>query len=138
MPDVDQRLDHVEQGLKDLGERIDEQFAKVDQRFTQVDQRFAQVDQQFAQVDRRFGSLEAEVQKLRVLEEQNAAQIKQIAEVQAHHGGVLEEHGSALKRIEEAIEPLKALHEFIPRVADDHERRITALEEASRQRTPDP
>ena len=63
MPDVDERLDRVEQGLTTLGERMDEQFAKVNERFAQVDQRFAHVDQ-------RSGSLEAEVSKLRVLAEE--------------------------------------------------------------------
>jgi chromosome segregation ATPase len=157
MPDGDGRLARVEQHLDTLGERIEEGFAQVDQRFAQVDQRFAQVDQRFAQVDQRFaqvdqrfaqvdqrfaqvdqrfeqidgrlGSLETEVQKLRLLGEQNTTDIKQIAEVQAHHGDI----GAALKRIEEALEPLKALPAAIHtcfRDLSDHERRITALEDA--------
>jgi DNA repair exonuclease SbcCD ATPase subunit len=139
----------VEQRLDSLGERIEEQFAQVDQRFAQVDQRFAQVDQRFAQVDQRFeqvdqrfeqvdqrfGSLEAEVRKLRVLGEQNATDIKRIAEVQTHHGEVLAEHGAALQRIEKALEPLTVLPAVIHKVLPDHERRITALEQA---RPPDP
>jgi chromosome segregation ATPase len=154
MPDVNERLDNVEQRITRVGERIDEQFAQVDQRFAQVDQRFAQVDQRFAQVDQRFAqvdqrfvqvdqrfdTLEVQVQKLRVLGEENTTQIKQIAEVQAHHGSVLDEHGAALKRIEEALEPLKVLPAAIQtcfRDLGDHERRITALEETNRQRTPD-
>jgi chromosome segregation ATPase len=126
MPDVNERLDKVEQRLTKLDERMDE--------------RFAQVDQRFAQVDQRFDTLEAEFQKLRMLEEQNATQIKQIAEVQAHHGGVLDEHGAALKRIEEALEPLKVLPAAIHtcfRDLGDHERRIAALEQASQGGTPE-
>ena len=133
MPDVNERLDKVEQRLTRLDERMDERFAQVDQRFAQVDQRFAQVDQ-------RFDTLETEVRKLRVLGEENATQIKQIAEVQAHHGSVLDEHGAALKRIEEALEPLKVLPAAIQtcfRDLSDHERRITALEAASRHTTPE-
>jgi archaellum component FlaC len=114
MPDVDERLDRVEQGLKDLGERIDGRFTQVDERFAQVDKRFAQVDERFAQVDRRFTGLQ-------VLVEDCASQIKLIAEVQTHHGSVLEE-------IKEAIEPLKGLRPLFEQVARDHEKRITALE----------
>lgn len=144
MTDGDARLDKVEEGLTRLGERMDNGFAEmdrrfvqVDERFAQVDERFAQVDERFAQVDERFGSLEAEVQKVRVLGEQNTADIKRIAEVQVHHGDTLAQHGAALQRIEEALEPLKVLPEAFRRVFGDHERRITALEEASRQSTPD-
>ena len=134
MPDVDERLAGVEQRLDSLGANIDERFAQVDQRFAQVDQRFAQVDQRFAQVDQRFaqvdqrfGSLEAEVHRLRILGEQNATDIKRIAEVQAHHGEV---HGAALQRIERALEPLTVLAIAMQNVLPDHERRITALEQA--------
>ena len=126
MPDVNERLDNVEQKLTRLGERMDE--------------RFAQVDQRFAQVDQRFDTLEIQVQQLRVLGEENATQIRQIAEVQAHHGSVLDEHGAALKRIEEALEPLKVLPAAIQtcfRDLRDHERRITALEDAGRHTTPE-
>jgi len=140
MPDVDERFTRVEQRLDSLGERIDERFAQVDQRLAQVDQRFAQVDQRFAQVDQRFaqidgrlGSLETEVQKLRLLGEENTTDIKRIAEVQAFHGDI----GAALKRIEEAIEPLKVLPAVIQRTLPDHERRITALEEAKRHTAPE-
>ena len=127
MPDVDQRLDDIEQNLKDLGERIDERFAQVDQRFAQVDQRFAQVDQRFAQVDKQLNQLQ-------VLGEENTTQIRLIAEVQSHHGNVQADHGAALKRLEEAVEPLKVLPDAIQRVVGDHERRISALEQATRHR----
>jgi predicted nucleic acid-binding Zn-ribbon protein len=116
MPDVDERLDHVEQKLKDLGERIDE--------------RFAQVDQRFAQVDRRFDSLTTDVQKLRVLGEENKTQIKLVAEVQTHHGTVLDQ-------IKEAVEPLKGLRPLFEQVARDHEKRIAALEGAGRPSSAD-
>jgi hypothetical protein len=105
MPDVDERLDTVEQRVKEIGERMDERFAQVDQR---------------------FGSLEAEVQKLRVLEEQNSTEIKRIAEVQGHHGDVLAQHGAALQRLEDAIRPLTVLPAALQHLLPDHERRITA------------
>ncbi len=113
MPDVDERLARVEQRLDSLLEHIDE--------------RFAQVDQRFAQVDQRFDSLEAEVRGLRILGEQNATDIKRVAEVQANHGEV---HGAALQRIEKALEPLMVLPAAIQNVLPDHERRITSLEQA--------
>lgn len=109
MPDLNERLDGVEQTLTTLTEHVKEQFTKVEEQFT----------------------------KLRMLGEENAAQIMVIAEVQAHHGTV---HGAALNRIEKALEPLKALPQAIPtcfRDLSDHERRITALEDASRHTTPE-
>jgi chromosome segregation ATPase len=130
MPDIDARLDQLEERLTTLGDRVDERFVQVDHRFNQVDQRFEQVDQRFEQVDQRFGSLESEVQKLRILAERNADQITQIAEVQAHHG-------DKLQQLVDAVEPLRGLRDFVERVAHDHEHRITALEGASRQRTPE-
>lgn len=115
MPDVDARLGSLEQRLEALGTRMDGRFEQVDQR---------------------FGSLEAEVRKLRVLKEQNASQIKTIAEVQAHHGTVLQQHGDVLARLEKAIEPLTALHAAVQSMLPDHERRIRALEESRSTRTP--
>jgi DNA anti-recombination protein RmuC len=135
MPDVNERFDRVEERLTSLGERMEEQFAKVDERFAKVDERFAKVDERFAKVDERFDKLAEEVRKLRVLSEDNAAQTKIIAEVQAHHGT---EHGAALKRLEEAMKPLTVLSEAIQRVIPDHERRITALEEVSSRTTREP
>ena len=82
--------------------------------------------------DERFDTLTAEVQKLRVLGEESATQIKKIAEVQAHHGDVQAHHGAALQRLEEAIEPLKVLPAVIQKMIPDLDRRITALEEARR------
>jgi predicted nuclease with TOPRIM domain len=114
MPDVDARLDTLEQKVTTLGERMDERFQQVDERFQQVDE--------------RFGRLETAVQKLRVLAEENTTQIKQVAEVQAHQGSVLHEHSQALKRLEDALEPLKVLPAALQTVLPEYERRITALE----------
>jgi chromosome segregation ATPase len=108
MPDVDERLARVEQRLDSLGEHIDGRFAQVDQR---------------------FDSLDAEVRGLRILGEQNATDIKRIAEVQAHHGQRLQE-------LVEAVAPLKDLRDFVERVAHDHEHRIAALEAAHRENMP--
>jgi chromosome segregation ATPase len=124
---IDQRFEQIDQRFEQIDQRfeqIDQRFEQIDQRFEQVDQRLAQVDQRFVEVDQRFETLTAEVQKLRILGEENTAQIKVIAEVQAHHGTVLQ-------TLVDAVEPLKVLPDLFRQVAQDHERRITALEEAS-------
>jgi archaellum component FlaC len=123
MPDVNERLDRVEEGLTKLGQRMDEQFAKVDERFAQVDERFAKVDERFAKIDERFEALTSEVRQLRVLGEENSSQIKLIAEVQVHHG-------EKLDQLVRDIEPLKVLPGLFTQIAQNHERRITALEQA--------
>ena len=79
-------------------------------------------------IDGRLGTLEQDVQKLRVLGEENTRQITLIAEVQAHHGTILEQHSRQLDHIVKDIEPLKVLPELLRTVIQDHERRITALE----------
>jgi chromosome segregation ATPase len=143
--DVTERLDNIEQALATTNERleqvnqrldrhderfnqIDERFNQIDERFNQIDQRFDQMDERFKKVDERFGtmdtridSLESETHKLRVLEEANSELIKVIAEVQSRHGEKLDE-------LAKGLEPLKDLRDFIQRVAEDHERRITELE----------
>lgn len=114
MPDVEERLEKVERGLTELGHRMDERFDEVTQRLDKVDERFTKVDERFTNVDQRFTQLQ-------VLVEDSASQIKLVAEVQAHHGNVLDE-------IKEAMEPLKGLRPLFEQVARDHEKRITALE----------
>jgi len=56
-----------------------------------------------------------------VLKEENARRLRLIAEVQVHHGNVLQQ-------IVRDVEPLKVLPGLLQRVVHDHERRITALE----------
>ncbi|HVC20481.1 MAG TPA: hypothetical protein VNE16_10410, partial [Vicinamibacterales bacterium] len=65
--------------------------------------------------------LRNEVNTLRVLGEARDEKIQLIAEVQSHHGKELEQ-------IKKNLEPLGEIRDFIRTVADDHERRITALE----------
>ena len=67
------------------------------------------------------GDLRDELQKLRVLWEQNATDLKRIAEVQVQHGNKLDE-------IAKALEPLARLDAFVQLVAREHETRITDLE----------
>jgi hypothetical protein len=51
-----------------------------------------------------------------------------IAEVQSHHGTVLEQHSQLLNQIVKDIEPLKVLPDLVRPLVQDHERRIAALE----------
>jgi archaellum component FlaC len=138
MPDVGERLDNIEQRLTGVAQhfvKVDEHFGEikerldtidkrldnVDERFDKIDERFDKVDDRFVKVDDRLDTLTSDVQKLRVLGEENTTQIKLIAEVQAHQGHVLQQ-------IVQDIEPLKILPALFTKVVQDHERRITALE----------
>ncbi|MBI4886726.1 MAG: hypothetical protein HY824_06515 [Acidobacteria bacterium] len=75
--------------------------------------------------------LKTDVHQLRVLYEHHDAQIQTIAEVQAHHGQLLEEHGILLREIRQELMPLGDLRDFVRRVAYDHEGRLSALEKHS-------
>ena len=121
MPDVGERLEKVEQGLTELSQRVDERFDEVTQRLDKIDRRLDKVDGRFDKVDGRFGEVDQRFTQLQVLIEGGASQIKLVAEVQGHHG-------ETLQRLNDAVEPLKALQPVFEQVAKDHERRITALE----------
>ena len=49
-------------------------------KFDRIDERFEQVDQRFEQVDRRFENVEGEIRGVRVLVEENASNIRKVAE----------------------------------------------------------
>ncbi len=49
--------------LDELNERMKDGFASVDKRFEQVDKRFEQVDKRFEQVDEHFVRLEGEMKQ---------------------------------------------------------------------------
>jgi len=87
----------------------------------------------------KLQSLERTVQKLRVLEEANAHTIRLIAEghgttLDSHsakldsHSAKLDSHSQKLDQIIAALAPLGQIRDFVERVSDEHERRITALE----------
>ena len=91
-------------------------------------------------------SLEESVAKLRVLEEENARIIKLSAEghgarldslsatLNSHsttlnsHSAKLDSLSGKINKVITALEPLNQIKDFIERVADEHELRITALE----------
>jgi archaellum component FlaC len=76
------------------------------------------------------GELRGDVHSLRIIVESHDSHIKLIAEVQAHHGTRLEEHGRLLREIKDDLRPLGDLRDFVTRIADDHEGRLRALEGA--------
>jgi archaellum component FlaC len=112
MPDVTERLDKVEGRL-----------GVVEERLGAVEGRLGAVEIKVDALDAKVETLSGDVQKLRVLGEDNARDIKLIAEVQAQHGAKLEE-------ISKALEPLARIDAFVTLVAHDHAKRITALEKA--------
>jgi chromosome segregation ATPase len=121
MPESGERLANIEQTLTGMSR----QFGEVKQRLDKVDERFTKVDERFAKIDERLDTLTSDVQKVRVLGEENSTQIKLIAEVQSHHGRMLEQ-------LVKDMEPLKVLPDLFKHVVQDHERRITALEQDGR------
>jgi hypothetical protein len=74
------------------------------------------------------GVLKSDVHRLRVLYEDHDTQIRAIAEVQTHHSRLLEEHGRLLLEIKHELAPLGDMRDFVRRIADGHERRLSALE----------
>jgi uncharacterized coiled-coil protein SlyX len=86
-----------------------------------VEERLDKVEERLGSVEKGVNELRGEVQKLRVLGEQNTSDIKLVAEVQARHGEKLEE-------ITKALEPLARIDNFVRLVAHDHEVRIKRLE----------
>ena len=61
-------------------DRIDERFDRIDRRFEHVDQRFEQVDQRFERLEGEVAGVKGEVRSLRVLVEDNASNIRKVAE----------------------------------------------------------
>ena len=80
--------------------------------------------------------LKGDVQRLRVLQEDQETRIQKIAEVQAHHGKKLDEHGKLLLEIKEQLAPLADIADFVRRTSSDHERRIVALEKKAGAQSP--
>ena len=106
---------------------VEERLDKVVERLGSVEERLGSVEGRLGSVEQSVQDLRGDVQKLRVLGEENASEIKKVAEVQAHHGKKLDE-------ITRALEPLAAIDAFVKSVAHDHEHRIKALEERARIR----
>jgi chromosome segregation ATPase len=124
MIEHDDRMAAFERRLGAMGEDV--RVLKDDVRELKDDVRELKDDVRELKDDVR--ALKDDVRGLRVLYEHHDSQIRTIAEVQTHHGRVLEEHGKLLREIKEDLGPLRDLHDFVSRMAGDHESRITALE----------
>ena len=98
----------------------------TNERLERVEQRLGRVENRLSNVENRLGSVESQLQKLWVLHEETSHQVKLIAAVQVHHGNVLDQ-------LVRDIEPLRSLPDLLHRVVNDHERRITALEQRAGQ-----
>jgi hypothetical protein len=96
-------------------------MAEVVERLDSVERRPTSVGKGLTELREEVGGLRGEVQKLRILGEKNEADIKQIAEVQVHHGRKLD-------LITKALEPLARIDAFVQLVAGNHEKRISDLE----------
>ena len=138
MTDAGERLDKVEGRLAKVEDSVVGLRADVDGLRTDVDGLRTDVDGLRTDVNglrtdvkgltSRVTTLEEETRKLRILGEEDTSQIKLIAEVQSHHGTVLEQHSQLLNQIVKDIEPLKVLPDLVRPLVQDHERRIAALE----------
>ena len=127
MSDTDAKFDRLEAGLKKVEgrlENVEGRLENVEGRLEKVEGRLDGVEGSLGRVQGQLGQLESEVQKLRVLGEENTQQIKLIADVQSHHGTVL-------NQLVKDVEPLKPLPDLLRVVIQDHERRIAALENRS-------
>jgi archaellum component FlaC len=133
---VEDRLDKVETRLEKVedqvsGLRIDVKGLRTDVTGLRTDVTSLQTDVAGLRTDvtgltDRVGTIDESVQKLRILEEENSRQIRLVAEVQLHHGTVLD-------KLAKDIEPLKVLPDLLRTVVENHERRITALERQGTQ-----
>ena len=118
------RLTEFEKRLDSIGEDV--RVLKDDVRVLKDDVRVLKDDVGVLKQD--VSTLKDDVQRLRVLQEDQETRIDKIAEVQAHHGQVLDEHGKLLLEIKDQLAPLADIAEFVRRTSGDHERRIVALE----------
>ena len=131
MTDTGERLDKVEGRLAKVEDSVVGLRADVAGLRTDVDGLRTDVNGLRTDVKgltSRVTTLEEETRNLRILGEENTSQIKLIAEVQSHHGTVLEQHSQLLNQIVKDIEPLKVLPDLVRPLVQDHERRIAALE----------
>jgi chromosome segregation ATPase len=131
MTALERRLDAMGEDVRELKEDVrelkdDVRVLKDDVRELKDDVRELKDDVWELKDDVR--GLKDDVRGLRVLYEHHDDQIRTIAEVQAHQGRLLENHGQLLREIKHELGPLRDLHDFVRRVAENHESRITRLE----------
>ena len=130
MPEVGERLDKVEERLGGVEERlggVEGRLGGVETGLKDVREAVGGLHGEVGGLHGEVGGVRGEVSRLRALGEMNADDIRKVAEVQAHHGKKLDE-------IARALEPLGEIHDFIRRVAPNHELRIQELEKRTGMR----
>lgn len=100
---------------------IEKRLGSVEKQVTELRGDFGGLRGEVGELRGEVGGWRGEVQKLRVLAEHTASEVKLVAEVQGHHS-------KQLAKIVIALEPLAEMHAFFKLVAGDHEHRIKALE----------
>jgi archaellum component FlaC len=132
MTDNDDRMTRFEYRLDALGKDVctlkeDVRVLKGDVEVLKGDVGVLKSDVGVLKSD--VGVLKGEVHRLRVLYEEHDTKIQTIAEAQAYHGRQLEEHGKLLREIKQELAPLGDIHDFVRRIAGEHEQRLSALEQ---------
>jgi predicted RNase H-like nuclease (RuvC/YqgF family) len=135
MPDVEQRLDAVETRLGAVEKTVGELRGEVGELRGEVGELRGEVGELRSEVGGLRG-LKDEVQKLRVLGEENERRINLVIEVQAAHGAALERITRALEPLDEMQKTMQSMKAFMQAVAENHERRIFDLEKHTGLRQP--
>ena len=117
MPETDERLDNVERRLGG----VETGLTGLREEVGGLREEVGGLREEVGGLREEVGGLRGEVTSLRILGEKNTEDIKKIAEVQEHHGQKLDD-------IVEALKPLSEIHDFVQRVAPNHEARIRELE----------
>ena len=131
MTEHDDRMTRFEKRLDAVGADVgvlkgDVQVLKDDVQVLKGDVRVLKDDVRVLKDD--VGVVKNEVGRLRVLYEDHETKIDAIVEAQTHHARQLEQHGTLLREIKQKLVPLGDLHDFVRRIAEEHEGRLSALE----------
>jgi hypothetical protein len=105
-------------------------MADVEERLDRIEQGLIGVSQALGELKGTQGSQSHTLERHGELLERQGQTLERHERILDRQGQMLEQHGRLLAQIIEDIQPLKALPDFIKRVADDHEVRIKELEKA--------
>lgn len=115
--------------MGDVGEGLD----KVEVRLEAVETRLGAVEKGVEELREEVGGLRGEVGELRGRTESLADDLQKLRvlgeENQRQWQFVIEQHGRRFDAIDKALEPLAKMSQFMQMVTDDHEVRIRVLEQ---------
>jgi hypothetical protein len=104
--------------LETLGAKLDALGKSIDHRFKSIDHRFDQVDNRFEQVDKQFEEMESRLRvKIEAVDMKASLAIERLDDLLTRHDINAIEHARFEQRL------------------DNHEVRLTALENRNRRRT---